>query len=137
MGTRISGTSRIIGTRAAAPSPGCRVRSYQSGRLCGHSECETILSVYNPSKFCAVHAHLAAARKRSTPSPLSEGACARCGSVFETANPARKFCSDRCRMAAFARRKRAAVRAHSRHEHLKALQGVAPAGDGRDGVNAA
>ena len=41
---------------------------------------------------------------------VREATCAHCGTAFETLNQARKFCSDRCRMAAFARRKRAALR---------------------------
>jgi endogenous inhibitor of DNA gyrase (YacG/DUF329 family) len=113
MSTRISGTPRIMGTPTRAISRGDRVRSYENGRICGHSECETILSVYNPSKYCALHAHLATGRRRSAPRPVTEVACERCGLMFETANPARKFCGDRCRMAAFAWRKRAAVRAES------------------------
>jgi hypothetical protein len=136
MGTRISGKSRITGTLTAAISRGSRVRSYQSGRICTHSECDTILSVYNPSKFCTVHDKLASGRKHPTPRPVAEVACERCGLVFETANPARKFCSDRCRMAAFARRKRSAVR-ESRLQQEKAFQ-AAVAADGRgDAVDAA
>ncbi len=133
MSTRISGTPRIMGTPTRAISHGDRVRFYQNGRICGHSECETILSVYNPLKYCAVHAHLATERRRPTPRPVTEVACERCGLVFETANPARKFCSDRCRMAAFAQRKRAAVRAENRPEE-QTLQAMTRAADGRDAV---
>ncbi len=115
MTTRISGTTRITGTMTASISRGSRVRSYQSGRTCAHGDCNTILSVYNPSKYCTVHAGFAlSGRTRSMPRPITEVACEHCGSTFQTANPARKFCSDRCRMAAFARRKRAAVRAERR-----------------------
>ena len=134
MSTRISGRSRITGTLTSAISKGDRVRSYEGGRICGHGECDTILSVYNPSKYCAVHAHLAVGRKRSMPRPVSEVACARCGATFQTANPARKFCSDRCRMAAFARRKRAAVRAENRLRPEQALQAGTRAAGGRDAV---
>jgi endogenous inhibitor of DNA gyrase (YacG/DUF329 family) len=126
MSTRISGTSRITGTLTSGVSRGSRVRSYATGRTCGHGECDTILSVYNPAKYCAVHAGLAIGRKRSMPRPVTEVVCARCGVTFETANPARKFCSDRCRMAAFARRKRAAVRAERRlQQEQQAPQAVA------------
>jgi endogenous inhibitor of DNA gyrase (YacG/DUF329 family) len=45
--------------------------------------------------------------------PLREAACEHCGATFQTQNPHRKYCSDRCRMAAFARRKRAAQRAQA------------------------
>ena len=40
--------------------------------------------------------------------PAAERTCENCGVAFETANEKRRYCSDRCRMAAFARRKRAA-----------------------------
>ena len=115
MSTRISGTTRIMGSTTASISQGSRVRSYQSGRTCAHGDCDTILSIYNPSKYCTVHSGLAMGRRtRAMPRPIKEVACGHCGSAFQTANPARKFCSDRCRMAAFARRKRAAVRAQRR-----------------------
>ena len=132
MGTRISGTSRITGTLTAPISKGSQVRSYQSGRICTHSECDTILSVYNSSKYCTVHARLASGRSRSTPRPATEVACERCGLVFETANPARKFCSDRCRMAAFARRKRAAVRAQTLDDQAPACQTATATAERRD-----
>ena len=74
-----------------------RVRSYQSGRVCAHSECGTILSIYNPAKYCTVHAAAAAGGRRRTPRPIREVACEQCGTVFETGNQARKYCSDRCR----------------------------------------
>jgi hypothetical protein len=139
MSTRISGTARITGSTTAAISQGSRVRSYQSGRICAHGDCDTILSVYNPSKYCTVHAGLApGGRTRAMPRAITEVACEHCGSLFLTANPARKFCSDRCRMAAFARRKRAAVRAERRLRQTAALQVVASAPDERGaGVSAA
>ncbi len=42
--------------------------------------------------------------------PLAERTCLNCGLAFESANDKRRYCSDRCRMTAFARRKRAAAR---------------------------
>jgi endogenous inhibitor of DNA gyrase (YacG/DUF329 family) len=114
------------------------VRSYQSGRICAHFECGTILSIYNPSKYCTVHAKLAASgRRRGTPRPIREVACEQCGTVFETGNQARKFCSDRCRMAAFARRKRAAQRAEIRLQKEQALQAMTPAPGERQPVGSA
>ena len=134
MTTRITGTLNPWGPISQAN----RVRSYQSGRVCAHAECGTVLSIYNPSKYCTVHAKLAAnGRRRGAPRPIRELACAQCGTVFETGNQARKFCSDRCRMAAFARRKRAAVRAELRLQKAQALQAVAPAPDGREPVGSA
>ena len=134
MSTRITGTLNPWG----AVSHAHRIRSYQSGRSCSHPDCDTILSIYNPSKYCTVHASLAASgRRRGTPRPIREVACEQCGTVFETGNQARKYCSDRCRMAAFARRKRAALRAESRLQKAQALQAVAPASDGRQHVGSA
>jgi len=89
-----------------------RVRSHEGGRVCVQSDCATILSIYNPTKFCAVHAQSAACgRHRAQEHAVREVTCAHCGAEFETRNQTRRFCGDRCRMAAFARRKRAAVRA--------------------------
>ena len=134
MTTRITGTLNPWGPISQAN----RVRSYQSGRICEHAECGTILSVYNTAKFCTVHAKLAAGgRRRGAPRPNREVACEQCGTVVETGNQSRKFCSDRCRMAAFARRKRAALRAESRLQKAQALQAVAPAPDGREPVGSA
>jgi endogenous inhibitor of DNA gyrase (YacG/DUF329 family) len=82
-----------------------------------------------------MHAALAmSGRRRGAPRPIREVACQQCGTVFETGNQARKFCSDRCRMAAFARRKRAAIRLQKAQ---LALQAAAPAPDGREPVGSA
>ena len=115
------------------------MRSYERGRTCGHSACDTILSIYNPSKYCAMHARMAATgRRRGAPRPIREVACLQCGTVFETGNQARKYCSDRCRMAAFARRKRAAIRAENRLLKLQqSLQAVTPASGERSPVGSA
>jgi predicted nucleic acid-binding Zn ribbon protein len=135
MSARITGTLHPWGPISQAD----RVRSYQSGRVCTHADCGTILSIYNPSRFCTVHAGLAAGgRRRGAARPRREIACEQCGTVFETGNQARKFCSDRCRMAAFARRKRARLRAESRLLKAQSLhQAVAPAPDGREPVGSA
>jgi endogenous inhibitor of DNA gyrase (YacG/DUF329 family) len=134
MTTRITGTLNPWGPVSQAN----RVRSYQTGRICGHTECDTILSIYNPSRYCTVHAALAASgRRRGTPRPIREVACEQCGTVFETGNQARKFCSDRCRMAAFARRKRAALRAEIRLQQTQSVQAAAPAPEGLAPVGSA
>lgn len=87
-----------------------RVRAHQRGRTCAHEGCETILSIYNPARLCAVHVKAQNARRRPALA-VREVACEQCGLTFESANPHRRYCSDRCRMAAFARRKRTALRA--------------------------
>jgi endogenous inhibitor of DNA gyrase (YacG/DUF329 family) len=85
-----------------------------------------------------MHATMAVSgRRRGTPRPIREVACEQCGTVFETGNQARKYCSDRCRMAAFARRKRAAIRAENLLQKAQALQAVAPAPDERTPVGSA
>jgi predicted nucleic acid-binding Zn ribbon protein len=89
------------------------VRAHQRGRICAHEGCATILSIYNPSKYCSAHTQQTQ-RRRGEIRPILEVACANCGAPFQTGNPKRKFCSDRCRMAAFARRKRAAQRRDAR-----------------------
>ena len=133
MTTRITGTLNPWGSVSQTN----RVRSYQRGRVCGHAECGTILSIYNPSMYCTVHAGLAiSGRRRGGPRPIREVACEQCGTVFETANQTRKFCSDRCRMAAFARRKRAKVRAELRLQKEQALL-AAQAPDRREPVGSA
>jgi hypothetical protein len=84
---------------------------YARGRLCAHEDCETILSIYNPSAYCGAHAELARSkRRRGELRPVRDVACEHCGATFQTQNSHRKYCSDRCRMAAFARRKRATQR---------------------------
>jgi endogenous inhibitor of DNA gyrase (YacG/DUF329 family) len=97
----------------ASSSNAGRVRSHERGRVCAQPVCRTILSIYNPTRFCSLHAQSAALdrRHRSREHAVQEVPCAHCGTTFETPNQARRFCSDRCRMAAFARRKRAALRA--------------------------
>ena len=92
-----------------------RVAVRKRGRICAHDGCDTILSIYNPGKFCSAHVSEARTRRhRESPQPLRQVACDHCGEEFETRNAHRRFCSDRCRMAAFARRKRAAERSERR-----------------------
>ena len=83
-------------------------KTYSRGRVCCVSDCETVLSAYNPNSLCALHDRPVRPTRR-TSRPFSELACEHCGTAFETANPHRRYCSDRCRMAAFARRKHAAA----------------------------
>ena len=96
------------GSRVYAPSAGnVKVSAYATGRTCAADGCLTILSTYNPSAFCSVHEpqRLPRRRREITSRPLEERACPHCGAIFETANLRRRFCSDRCRVAAFQRRR--------------------------------
>jgi endogenous inhibitor of DNA gyrase (YacG/DUF329 family) len=134
MSTRITGTLNPWGPASRAD----RVRSYRGGRICAHAGCGTILSIYNPSKYCTVHASLGTGgRRRGMPSPIREVACQQCGTVFETSNRARRFCSDRCRMAAFARRKRATSRAERELAKVQTPRAAAPSPDEREPVGSA
>ena len=93
---------RYSGTAAA--------RKYAEGRVCALRGCATVLSVYNGSRFCALHERARTVPSRCAPWPPAERSCLNCGVAFESANDKRRYCSDRCRMNAFARRKRAAAR---------------------------
>ena len=86
----------------------CRVRTYESGRVCVIDDCSTKLSMYNPSPTCAVHTAVwrNSLRKSQELVPRREPevrTCTHepCGREFVTTNPARKYCSDACRMRAF------------------------------------
>jgi len=92
------------------------VTVYERGRVCARCGCSTRLSVYNPSAYCAAHDTLAAPCRKTHQSrgPLSERRCASeiCGEVFVSANPKRLYCCQRCRMAAFQRRRARATAPH-------------------------
>jgi endogenous inhibitor of DNA gyrase (YacG/DUF329 family) len=86
-----------------------------------HDGCDTILSIYNPAKYCSAHGNPAQNARRLRPARITRTAtCEHCGVPFETANANRMYCSDRCRMAAFSRRKRVAQRAARRLEQQTA-----------------
>ena len=89
------------------------VRSYGAGRVCAAAGCTTRLSRYNPSDVCSLHVRSASAvtehrLRRDAPVLTRRCAYRPCGHEFTTANTARKYCSDRCRMRAFQERQRLA-----------------------------
>jgi len=101
------GEVRLPGGRAEP------VRTYGAGRVCAARGCLTRLSRYNPSEFCTVHGRSAVATgepRQRHDAPLLTRRCAYapCSHEFTTANSARKYCSDRCRMRAFQERQRLA-----------------------------
>jgi len=103
--------SALRGKKVISGGRGCRARTYQTGRTCSYPGCTTRLSVYNPSPTCALHTEVVrAGTRRSSDAPVRREPEARtcafepCGRGFVTANPARKYCSDACRMRAFQRR---------------------------------
>ena len=103
--------SRLIGTLTPHTSGGIRqrVQTYPRDRVCAAPECSTVLSAYNPRALCALHAILdrdaSRCHERQKELPLFERTCEHCGFVFETGNRRKRFCSDRCRVAAFQHRK--------------------------------
>jgi hypothetical protein len=85
-----------------------KTKTYGIGRICIIDGCGTRLSAYNPSSVCALHGgawqddYHRSARKASRREEISRR-CAfePCGREFATTNPAKKYCSDACRMKAF------------------------------------
>lgn len=101
MARRLGAVRPIISGRSVAPVHG-------RGRCCKEEGCDTVLSVYNATSFCSLHERVTPA---SPPKPRDEQgsitttcALASCGRSFETPNPNRVYCSDRCRMLAFSLR---------------------------------
>lgn len=93
----------------SGPGTTRQVRSFGGGRVCVAGGCATILSSYSSSSWCAIHDRLSPARKRlGTGRPTHSRACANpgCGTVFESANAHRQYCSDTCRALAFSARRR-------------------------------
>jgi len=85
-----------------------KTKTYGIGRICIIDGCGTRLSAYNPSSVCALHGgawqddYHRSARKASRREEISRR-CAfePCGREFATTNPAKKYCTDACRMKAF------------------------------------
>ena len=97
-------------TIAQLKDPRAKLATYGVGRVCAEPDCETRLSMYNPSAYCALHDHSRTETMRPAgPKPVIERRCAaeRCGVLFLTTNPRRVYCSERCRQAAFQRRRAA------------------------------
>jgi hypothetical protein len=85
-----------------------RTKTYGQGRVCIVSGCETRLSAYNPSSICALHNgawkdELKRSARKQRPREEMTRYCSfePCGREFVTSNPAKKYCSDACRMKAF------------------------------------
>jgi hypothetical protein len=95
-----------------------KTKTYGVGRICIVEGCGTRLSAYNPSNVCALHGgawqeeYHRTARKTAQREELTRR-CAfdQCRREFVTTNPAKKYCSDACRMKAFQARVMAARRA--------------------------
>ena len=100
-------------------------RTYERARVCAAPDCSTKLSMYNRSAFCSVHWQLdPALGRRLDLHPQKEVLHRRCafdgcGRPFATSNPARKYCSNACRLRAH----HARVAAVSRAAQLLAREG--------------
>jgi hypothetical protein len=119
--------SALRGKKVMSGSRSNRARTYQTGRTCSYQGCTTKLSVYNPSPTCALHTEVArASTRRASEAPVRREPEARkcafesCGRGFVTSNPARKYCSDACRMRAFQRRT-AEARRHAQRDPDRSL----------------
>jgi len=95
-------------------------RTYGVGRICAVKGCGTRLSAYNPSDVCALHGgawqeerHHGARKAAQREEMARRCAFDLCGREFTTTNPARKYCSDACRMRAFQARVMEARRAQT------------------------
>ena len=75
-------------------------RTYGSGRRCAEPGCHTILSMYNPASFCAVHGGSVVKTSHEVECP--------CGVRFEARREHAVYCSHACRSNAYAERKRQA-----------------------------
>jgi hypothetical protein len=106
MSTRITGFM----VRGVPVSRGQQLQRWAKDRVCAAEGCTTVLSVYNSSHYCSVHApERQTALRRRPVRPMREVECEYCGAPFTTTNPVRRYCSDRCRMAAFSWRQKVAA----------------------------
>ncbi len=115
MTREVLGTRVVIrfGSACAVQSGSARVRAFQADRRCREEGCGTILSIYNPSTYCSLHERRQADRRaRQSSREVLQRVCANgvCGTPFIPTNPARVYCSDRCRMSAFQQRRQAEKR---------------------------
>jgi hypothetical protein len=85
-----------------------KTRTYGAGRICMVDGCGTRLSAYNPSSVCALHGgswqeeyHRTTRKATQREEITRHCSFEHCGREFTTTNPAKKYCSDACRMKAF------------------------------------
>jgi hypothetical protein len=102
------GGATVVHGKKAQASADQRPRTYGAGRVCATEGCGTVLSSYNPSAVCCLHSQgwtvkrsSVERRVRERPELVESCQNAQCGTEFVTTNPAKKYCSDRCRMQAF------------------------------------
>ena len=115
MSRDVLGTRVVIrfGAGRALDTGSGRVRVFQADRRCREEGCITVLSIYNPSAYCSLHDRPQHGRRgRQSSRQVVQRVCANeaCAEPFVTTNPARVYCSDRCRMSAFQQRRQAEKR---------------------------
>lgn len=64
----------LRGTVRELVPPGCRPMTHAPGRVCAHPGCDTVLSVYNPGRYCAAHPQ--------SPPEWATGTCSECGALI-------------------------------------------------------
>lgn len=104
-----------------------KAKTYGADRVCAVEGCGTRLSSYNPSSRCAMHSGAwqedphRSERKASRREQITRRcAFAPCSREFATTNPAKKYCTDACRMKAFQARVAAARRLGDLHRVKRA-----------------
>jgi len=86
-----------------------KTKTYGIGRICTVDGCGTHLSAYNPSRVCALHGgawqddpHFAGRTSSRRREEITRRCTFEpCEREFTTTNPAKRYCSDACRMKAF------------------------------------
>jgi len=83
------------------------LKTFPKGRTCSVEGCETVLSVYNPSGYCSLHAE--AFGRASEPRPVRHREtalrrCLYCGKQFLSSSARHKYCCTSCRVRDFQRR---------------------------------
>jgi len=96
-----------------------RVRIYECGRTCAHEGCATILSIYDPAKYCSAHLQELQAWRRRTELAVREVPCDDCGTPFKTPDPPCRYRRDPYGMTSFARLRRAEKRAEVRQQQTE------------------
>jgi endogenous inhibitor of DNA gyrase (YacG/DUF329 family) len=108
-----------FGAACVTDAGSAHVRVYQADRRCRHEGCTTVLSIYNPAAYCSLHERREVDQQvRHAARQVLQRACANtaCATAFVTTNPARVYCSDRCRMSAFQQRRQAEKRRSQQRE---------------------
>jgi hypothetical protein len=89
------------------------LKTFPRGRQCMVPDCQTVLSVYNPSRCCSAHTEACRPDVEGRPARRKDAElrqCLYCGRPFLSSTPRHKYCSTSCRVRDFQRRSAAARR---------------------------